>query len=40
MDEDFRKSLAYLEAVDVEGASDLLAELNTIISMLKLVKSF
>ncbi|MBO3842694.1 MAG: hypothetical protein FGF48_09825 [Candidatus Brockarchaeota archaeon] len=39
LSEDFRKSLAYLEAKDVERASDLLAELNTIISRLELVKS-
>ncbi|MEM3104282.1 MAG: hypothetical protein QXD69_02115 [Candidatus Bathyarchaeia archaeon] len=40
LSEDFRKSLAYLEAKDVERASDLLAELNTIISKLELVKGF
>ncbi|MBO3833138.1 MAG: hypothetical protein FGF51_07145 [Candidatus Brockarchaeota archaeon] len=40
LSEDFRKSLAYLEAKDVERASDLLAELNTIISRLELVKGF
>lgn len=40
LSEEFRKSLAYLEAKDVERASDLLAELNTIISRLELVKGF
>ena len=38
--EDFRKSLAYLEAKDVEKAYDLLKELNVIIGRLELVKSF
>lgn len=40
LSEDFRKSLAYLEAKDVKRASDLLAELNSIISRLELVKGF
>ncbi|MBS7654645.1 hypothetical protein KEJ43_06210 [Candidatus Bathyarchaeota archaeon] len=40
LSEEFRKTLAYLEAKDVERASDLLAELNTIISRLELVKGF
>jgi hypothetical protein len=39
LSEDFRKSLAYLEAKDVKRASDLLSELNSIISRLELVKS-
>ena len=40
LSEDFRKSLAYLEAKDVKRASDLLSELNSIISRLELVKGF
>lgn len=38
--EDFKKSLAYLEVKDVKRASNLLAELNSIISKLELVKGF
>lgn len=37
--EEFRKSLAYMEARDVKRASELLAELNQIISKLELVKT-
>jgi len=40
LSEDFRKSLAYLEAKDVEKAYNLLKELNAIIGRLELVKSF
>ena len=40
MSEDFRKSLAYLKARDVRRASDLLAELNSIIGRLEPVKRF
>jgi hypothetical protein len=40
LSEDFRKSLAYLEAKDVEKAYNLLQDLNTIIGRLELVKSF
>ena len=40
LSEDFRKSLAYLEAKDVKRAYDLLSELNSIIGKLELVKSF
>jgi hypothetical protein len=39
LSEDFRKSIAYMEAKDVEKAYDLLKELNTIIGKLELVKS-
>jgi hypothetical protein len=38
LSEDFRRSLAYLEAKDVERASDLLSELNSIIDRLQLIK--
>ena len=40
LSEDFRKSIAYMEAKDVEKAYDLLKELNAIIGKLELVKSF
>lgn len=40
LSEDFRKSLAYLEARDVNRAVNLLTELNSIISRLELVKTF
>jgi hypothetical protein len=39
LSEDFRKSIAYIEAKDVEKAYDLLKELNTIIRKLEPVKS-
>ena len=40
LSEDFKKSLAYLEAKEVEKAYSLLVELNSIINKLELVKSF
>jgi len=40
LSEEFRKSIAYMEAKDVLRASELLSELNGIISKLELVKSF
>jgi len=40
LSEDFKKSLAYMEAKDVERAFNLLTELNSIINRLELVKSF
>jgi len=40
LSEDFRKSLAYLEAKDVEKAYNLFVKLNAIIGRLELVKSF
>ena len=39
LSEDFRKSIAYMEAKDTEKAYDLLKELNAIIGKLELVKS-
>ncbi len=40
LSEEFRKSIAYMEAKDALRASELLSELNAIISKLELVKSF
>jgi len=40
LSEEFRKSTAYMEAKDVLRATELLSELNKIISKLELVKSF
>ncbi|MEM3807386.1 MAG: hypothetical protein QW413_02150 [Nitrososphaerota archaeon] len=40
LSEEFRKSIAYMEVKDVMRASELLSELNGIISKLELVKSF